>query len=89
MGMGDKIEQLFLSALELTFLSSYQAPKEKISSLTEIISKIDSLKFFIQIAWERKLVTTDKYSELSFELEEIGRMLGGWRKGLLNKTPAK
>lgn len=50
---------------------------------------MDILKFFAQLAWENKLVPVEKYVELSKNLEEIGRMLGGWRKGLQNKTPAK
>jgi len=47
------------------------------------------LKFFLQIAWENKLAPNEKYINISQKLEEIGRMLGGWKKGLQNKTPAK
>lgn len=58
--------------------------------LGKIISRLDILKFFSQLAWENKLIPNDKYIKLSERLEEIGRMLGGWRKGLLEKkTPAK
>ena len=57
--------------------------------LGKIISRLDVLKFFIQIAWENKLVPKDKYITLSEKLHEIGRMLGGWKKGLQSKTPAK
>ena len=57
--------------------------------LSKTIAKLDNLKFFIQLAWENKLIPTDKYSVLSENLEEIGRMLGGWRKGLQQKTPTK
>lgn len=56
--------------------------------LGRAITKIDTLKFFYQLAWESKLIPTDKYTELSEKLEEIGRMLGGWRRGL-NKTLTK
>ena len=57
--------------------------------LGKIISRLDVLKFFIQIAWENKLIPEDKYIILSEQLHEIGRMLGGWKKGLQSKTPAK
>ena len=56
--------------------------------LGRTISKLDVLKFFCQLAWESRLIPTDKYAELSEKLEEIGRMLGGWRKGL-QSPPAK
>jgi hypothetical protein len=47
------------------------------------------LKFFAQVAWESKLIPDDKYLDLSKRLGEIGRMLGGWKKGLQSKTPAR
>jgi len=62
------------------------APEAKITLLGKIISKLDTLKFFTQLAWEGKLIPHDKYIELSAKLEEIGKMLGGWRKGLSTKT---
>jgi len=54
-----------------------------------VITKLDSLKFFLQLAWENKCLANNKYTELSEQLNEIGRMLGGWKKGLEIKTPAK
>ena len=88
-GIGQKIEQSFLATLELTFAAAYLPPDQKIVLLGKTISRLDVLKFFTQLAWESKLVQTDKYADLSKRLEEIGRMLGGWRKGLQNKTPAR
>lgn len=59
----------------------------------KIIPRHDVLKFFVQLAWESKFIPNEKYLELSEKLQEIGRQLGGWRNGLIekhkNKTPAK
>ena len=88
LGIGQKIEDLFLETLEFSFSCIYLPPESKIIMLGRTISKIDTLKFFYQLAWESKLIPTDKYTELSEKLEEIGRMLGGWRKGL-HKTLTK
>lgn len=88
-GIGNKIEQNFLSILELTFQSAYLPLEQKIKLLTKTISKMDFLKFFIQLSWESKLIPTEKYSELALKLEEIGRILGGWKKGLETKLPPK
>lgn len=81
-GLGQKIENTFLGVLELTFSCIYLPPESKVIMLGRTISKLDILKFFCQLAWESRLIPTDKYTELSEKLEEIGRMLGGWRKGL-------
>ena len=88
-GIGQKIEQSFLDVLELTFASIYLSTEQKILMLSRAITKLDNLKFFMQLAWESKLIPTEKYAAISSELEEIGRMLGGWRKGLLEKEKTK
>jgi hypothetical protein len=71
--------------LELSFTASYLPIDPKIIILGKILNRLDILKFFSQLAWENKLIPNDKYIELSERLLEIGRMLGGWRKGLLEK----
>lgn len=86
-GLGQKIDSVFLNLLELTYATSYLPPEQKIIGLEKVIPRLDILKFFIQLAWENKCIHTNKYTELSQKLDEIGRMLGGWRKGLLQKTP--
>jgi hypothetical protein len=75
--------------LELSFTASYQPPELKIITLGKTISRLDVMKFFLQIAWENKLIPNEKYIELSKNLDGIGRMFGGWKKGLESKTPAK
>jgi hypothetical protein len=87
LGIGRKIEQAFLDCLELTFCLSYLSIDHKIPMLNKAITRFDVLKFFVQLAWESKLLSTDKYSNLTSGLEEIGRQLGGWKKGLQAKTP--
>jgi hypothetical protein len=55
--------------------------------LNKAITHLDIVKFFCQLGWESKLIPNDKYSDLILRLEEIGRQLGGWKKGLITKTP--
>ena len=86
LGIGNKIEQSFLIVLELTFLLSYAPFSQKIVLIDRAISKLDVVKFFTQLAWEGKVIPTKQYSELSIKLEEIGRQLGGWKKGLETKN---
>jgi hypothetical protein len=87
LGIGSKIEQSFLDCLELTFCLSYLSPEHKIPMLNKAITRFDVLKFFAQLAWEARLIPTDKYSDLVSRLSEIGRQMGGWKKGLQSKTP--
>lgn len=87
--LGGKIESYFLELLETIFISLYLPPEQKYIKLTIAITKLDGVKFFLQLAWENKCVSNDKYSILSDLLNEIGKMLGGWKKGLENKNPLK
>jgi len=85
--LGGKIEDYFLGLLENIFISIYLPTESKIPKLIIAISKLDGVKFFLQIAWENKCLKDDRYLNLSEKLEEIGKMLGGWKKGLEKKTP--
>jgi hypothetical protein len=87
--LGGKMEDYFLGLLENIFISLYLPPEQKIPKLIIAISKLDGVKFFLQIAWENKCVKDEKYSLLSEHLQEIGRMLDGWKKGLENKQEKK
>ena len=86
--LGGRVENCFLSLLENIFITVYLSHDRKIAQLSLAILKLDSLKFFLQLAWENKCLSSVKYSDLSEQLDEIGRMLGGWKKGLENKTPS-
>jgi len=79
---GAKIHSLFLDILELVFTAIYLPKEQKSCQLVKAVSKLDLLKFFLQLAWEAKMLDNNKYLALSACLIEIGRMLGGWQKQL-------
>jgi len=80
--LGVKIDAIFTDCLELLLLAKYSDKNSKLLLINKAITKFDSLKFFLQIAWEIKALDNKKYLHLSRPLSEIGRMLGGWRKQL-------
>lgn len=86
--LGGKIEDCFLSLLENTFAAIYQSGEKKRTQLSLAVVKLDGLKFFLQLAWENKCIDSKKYTNISSQLNEIGRMIGGWIKGLETKTPS-
>ena len=83
--LGQKISQSFIEVLELTFTAAYQPPEKKIKLLEQTLSRLDILKFFLQLAWEAKLIPNNQYTEIFNKLNEVGRMLGGWKNGLIKK----
>lgn len=87
--LGDKIDSRFIQVLELLYVASYQSPAEKIITLQRALSGVDTLKFLLRIAWELHIFDDKKYTTLSEGLQEVGRQVGGWRKGLQTKTSGK
>jgi len=80
--LGAKIDAIFTEILELLLFAKYADKNSKLLLINKAIAKLDSLKFFLQIAWEIKALDNKKFAHLSNPLAEIGRMLGGWRKQL-------
>jgi hypothetical protein len=88
--LGAKIDDIFLSILELIFRACFAYDKfEKLSLISQAIGKNDLLKFFLQIGWEHKMLNHEQYGQFILYLDEIGRMLGGWKKSLGDKTPPR
>ncbi len=88
-GIGRRIDSLCLELLEALRKATYASGQTKIPILVEAILKADALRFFLQLAWESSLIANDKYIALGKEVEEVGRMIGGWKRGLESKTPPK
>jgi hypothetical protein len=80
--LGAKIDSLFTDTIELILLAGYASKPQKVVLVQRASTKLDALKFFLQIAWEVKALDNKKYLRLSEPLNEVGRMLGGWRKQL-------
>jgi hypothetical protein len=88
--LGNKIDGIYLSLLELIFRATFAHDKfEKLSIVSQSIAKTDLLKFFLQLGWEHKVLNHSIYGKIILQLDEVGRMLGGWKKNLQEKTPTK
>ena len=78
---------LFIEILELVFTASYTSRDKKLALIEQAGVKLDTLKFFLQLTWEFKILENKKYAQISMPLSEIGRQLGGWKKQLLKPIP--
>ena len=83
--LGSKIDDLFLTSIEYCFLASYSSLGDKIPLVDKAISRVDLIKLLLQISYEIKALDTKYYIKLGENIYDIGKMLGGWRKQLLNK----
>jgi len=82
--LGARIENKFLDLLELSYIAYFSEKERKAGKITECILITDTLKFLISIAWEGKVISNKQCEDVAIKLEEIGKMLGGWRKSMDN-----
>lgn len=66
-GIGTKIDFLFLELLELLRRAVYSSVSEKIKILENTTGKIDSLRFFVQLLWETRLISNMPSAPLTLE----------------------
>jgi hypothetical protein len=88
--LGDKIDKLFIEAIESISTAIYLDKTEKLPYIRHSIKKIDTLKLFLQIAWEIKALDNNKYAQLSVGVIEISKMVGGWHNQIRKQnSPTK
>lgn len=82
--MGNRIENKFLNLLESAYKAYFSNKDMKEKYILEAIATLDLLKFLLQIAWEGKSLGlgNKNFGKIIIQLEEVGKMLGGWKKGL-------
>lgn len=85
--LGQKIDILFLEVIESVFYAMISGGSEKSTCLKKAAKRLDLLKFLLHIAWEIRALDNKKYAIFSEDLDEIGRMLGGWLRKTLKETP--
>jgi hypothetical protein len=82
--IGARIENKFLYLFELLYVAYFTEKDKKATKLLECILVCDTLKFLVLIAWEAKLIAHKQYEVIAVNLDEVGKMLGGWKKNLDN-----
>lgn len=78
--LGQRCENAILDLLE-AITQAGQLPKaKKLPVLQKASTKLDLTKVLIRLCKDLKILDNQKYLTLESELQEIGRMLGGWIK---------
>lgn len=89
--LGTRIENKFLDLLEASYTAYFIEKDKRVEKISDCIWFLDIIKFLVSTTWETKLISNKQYELLVMNLEEIGKMLGGWKKSLevpQKKNPA-
>lgn len=80
--MGISLENSVLDLLE-NLIMAKNAPKPlKAGYLIKASAKLETATLKLRLLLELKLTNETKIFQLHSQMEEIGRMLGGWRKSV-------
>lgn len=78
--LGQRCELAILDVLQAIIVASNLGKGEKLPVLREGSTKVDLLKVLLRLAKDIKALDNKKYIILEEQLQEIGRMFGGWIK---------
>lgn len=79
-GLGISAEQSVLTLLELLFMASHAPKTHKAAYLLKAQAQLDILRLKLRLYLELKLANETRVFQLQSDLQETGRMLGGWLK---------
>lgn len=78
-------ENTLLLVLKGLMRVGYLPQESRFPQLVNVSAEVDMLRVFLRLSFEVKALDQKKYIALQENLDEIGRMLGGWMKSLKQK----
>ena len=88
--LGQRIDTLFVEIIEAISVASFLSKSEKLPYVRLATRKVDTLKVLLLVLWETRSIDDKKYVALSLQIEDIGKMLGGWNGQLVKQnSPVK
>ena len=76
--LGNRIENKLLDILELLLKANYS--RIKLEILKKANLELESFRFLIRLAYDLQFINLRRYELISKEINEIGRLVGGWIK---------
>jgi len=77
-------EHLILDVIEAILQASSESKSSKIPTLDRCSLKLNMLRVFVRLMKDVKAIDSKKYVVLESNIDEIGRMLGGWIRSTKN-----
>lgn len=81
--LGQRLENKLLDILELLLCANYS--KDKLNLLKKANLELECCRYLIRLSCDLRFINLKRYEFISQQVNEIGRMVGGWIKNL----PAK
>jgi len=80
--LADRIQILSMDILDSFLEAYYTSGPRKMEILVNTNVKLEKLRYLIRLSHDLQLINTHRYEVISSKINEIGKMLGGWRNSL-------
>jgi len=77
--LGVKIDSIFSDIIELVSMAQFSTETHRTEILIKAITKNDCLKSMLYVLFELKGIEEKHFVELAQKIEEIGKILYGWK----------
>ena len=84
--MGVRIDNLFSIIIEHISGAIYSSIEKREIYILKAINRNDVLKFMLLTLLEIKGIEEDKFEVLSLKMEEVGRILYGWKNQIIEQN---
>lgn len=78
--LGDRIENMLLDILEDLIDATYT--REKVNILRRVNLRLEKLRFLVRMTNDLHYLNISSYEFASRGINEVGKMVGGWIKGI-------
>jgi len=78
--LGTELQQIIWQILDEIIITNSLPDSRKKENIEKISQLFDKFKIRLRFAYEIGLLTDKKFGIIQREIEEIGRMIGGWQK---------
>ncbi len=75
-----KCENILFDVLQEVLLASQMPKAEKLPVIEKASFDLNAFRIFVRLSKEIKAIDEKKYVSLQRDVDEVGRMLGGWIK---------
>jgi uncharacterized membrane protein len=75
-----RVEKTNLDVIEGILQATALYKEEKIIVLDKVSINLNMLRVFVRLSHDTNLLDTNMYARIQQQVDEIGRMLGGWIK---------
>jgi hypothetical protein len=86
---GVKISSLFTDIIEQTSLAQFSQEKQRATYINTAIAKNDTLKFMFYTLYELRGIPEGEFADFIIKMEEVGRMLYGWKRKIEELTKSR